>query len=120
MSKKTLILGTSTNPDRYSFKAAQKLVSFGHEIYCFGKQKGFINETEIKNTLPTSKDFDTVTLYLNPSHQKAFYDSIIELRPNRVIFNPGTENLEFQKLLSANSIYFEESCTLVLLSLGEY
>jgi uncharacterized protein len=120
MSKKTLILGASTNPERYSHKAALKLSSYGHEIYCFGKQKGLIENFEIKNELPHSEKFDTVTLYLNPIHQKPFYDFIVKLKPNRVIFNPGTENSELQNLLKENNIYYEESCTLVLLSLSDY
>jgi len=120
MLKKTLILGASANPERYSHQAAIKLGNYGHEIYCFGKQKGFIKKFEINKELPNSKDFDTVTLYLNPSHQKPFYNFIIDLKPKRVIFNPGTENREFEDLLAKNNIFFEEACTLVLLSIGKY
>ena len=120
MSKKTLILGASSNPSRYSYQAALKLTNLGHEIYCFGKQLGYIENIEIKNELPLQKDFDTVTLYLNPTHQQQFYNYIIELKPKRVLFNPGTENVELQELLRQNKINFEESCTLVLLSIGNY
>ncbi len=120
MSKKTLILGASSNPARYSYKAATQLTKLGHEIYCYGKQHGFIEDLEIKNELPIQKDFDTVTLYLNPTHQQQFYNYIIELKPKRVLFNPGTENVELQELLRQNKINFEESCTLVLLSIGNY
>ena len=62
------------------------------------------------------KNIDTVTLYLNPKRQEEYYDYIISLQPRRVIFNPGTENMEFIKLLKNNQIESEIACTLVLLS----
>ncbi|HSQ45660.1 MAG TPA: CoA-binding protein, partial [Lutibacter sp.] len=66
------------------------------------------------------EDIDTITLYLNENNQKSFYDYILDLKPKRVLFNPGTENEELQNLLSKNKIAFEEACTLVLLSIGKY
>ena len=66
------------------------------------------------------KNIDTVTLYLNPKRQEEYYDYIISLQPRRVIFNPGTENMEFIKLLKNNQIESEIACTLVLLSTNQY
>ncbi|GAL66544.1 hypothetical protein JCM19301_3022 [Jejuia pallidilutea] len=66
------------------------------------------------------KAIHTVTLYLNPNRQKAYYNYIVSLQPKRVIFNPGTENPEFYNILKENNIAFEAACTLVLLSTNQY
>lgn len=118
--KKTLIIGASNNPDRYSYKAADRLLAYGHEIELLGLKPvevfGRIVDTEKKSY----ENLDTVTLYVGPQNQPSYYDYIVGLKPNRVIFNPGTENPEFQDLLRKNNIYFEEACTLVLLGTGQY
>jgi hypothetical protein len=57
---------------------------------------------------------------LAPSRQKEYYDYIIELKPKRVIFNPGTENIELAQLLAQANIDWENACTLVLLSTNQY
>jgi hypothetical protein len=66
------------------------------------------------------ENLHTISLYLNPSRQKEYYDYLISLRPKRIIFNPGTENLELESLAHQNQIETEQACTLVLLSLGAY
>lgn len=120
MTKKTLVIGASTNPSRYSFKAIQKLTIYGHPVMALGKKVGEVSGIKITIEKVIFENIDTVTLYLNKKNQEIFYDYIIGLNPKRVIFNPGTENEEFQNLLTKNHIAFEEACTLVLLSIGEY
>ena len=120
MKKKTFVIGASLKPERYSNIAINRLVSYNHEVVAFGLREGTVASIEINTNLMPYKDVHTVTLYLNPERQKAFYDYIISLQPERVIFNPGTENLEFQNLLKQNNIFFEEACTLVLLGTNQY
>ena len=120
MNYKTLVLGASLKEERYSNKAVRSLVAHGIETLAFGLRKGEVADVEIDTELKEYKNIHTVTLYLNPTRQKEYYDYIISLKPKRVIFNPGTENLELQKLLSENNISYEEACTLVLLSIGNY
>ncbi|MCB0448110.1 MAG: CoA-binding protein [Gelidibacter sp.] len=120
MKKKTLVFGASTNPQRYSYFAIERLKHFGHEVVAFGLKEGNVAGVTIDTELQQYKDLDTVTLYLNPQRQEEYYDYIISLQPKRVIFNPGTENLEFYKLLKENHIDFEVACTLVLLSTNQY
>lgn len=118
--KKTLILGASTNPDRYSFMAANRLIRHGHPIVLLGLKEGQIAGHQILTGKPEVKDIDTVTLYIGPQHQPEWYNYILSLHPKRVIFNPGTENREFEQLLEQNGIMAEEACTLVLLSISRY
>lgn len=120
MSKKTLVLGASLKPERYSNIAINRLLNYNHEVKAFGLRAGKINNVTIDTELIPYDGIDTVTLYLNPLRQKEYYNYIIDLQPKRVIFNPGTENPEFYQLLQQNNIAFEEACTLVLLGTGQY
>jgi predicted CoA-binding protein len=120
MSKKTLVMGASSNPERYSYLAVNRLVGKGHEVVAIGKQGDEVAGVPIDREPKEYDGVDTVTLYLNPRNQKEYYDFISELKPNRVIFNPGAENLEFEKLLQSKGIKTQEACTLVLLSTGQY
>lgn len=118
--KKTLIIGASPNSDRYAFKATEMLTEYNHPIYAFGLKPGKINNVEIQTIWPNTNDFDTVTLYVSPQNQTDYMDKIVALKPKRVIFNPGTENNEFEKLLRKNNIEPLEACTLVLLRTNQF
>lgn len=120
MSKKTLVIGASTDPTRYSFLAANRLLNHGHEIELIGRNHGQIGGKEIQANKPELKNVDTVTIYISPKHQPEYYDYVVGLKPKRVIFNPGTENPEFDKLLIENKIETLEACTLVMLSTKQY
>lgn len=120
MNKKTLVLGASLKPNRYSNYAVQRLVANEVEVVAFGMRRGEIAGVEVDTELLPYNGIDTVTLYLNPKRQQAYYDYIVSLNPKRVIFNPGTENPEFYNILKENNIEFEAACTLVLLSTNQY
>ncbi len=120
MEKKTLVMGASENPQRYSNLAMHKLLQHKHPVLAMGKQKGSVNGILINNEKEMYSDIDTVTLYLNPAHQKQFYDYILSLNPKRIIFNPGTENPELASLARNNGIETMEACTLVMLGTGQY
>jgi len=118
--KKTVVLGASDSPMRYSFLAVRRLKSYDHPIVAIGKKKGFIDDIQIITEHPLMDDVDTVTLYLNPMHQKQYYDYILSLHPKRIIFNPGAENAELAALAKQNGIQPTNACTLVMLSTGQY
>jgi len=120
MSKKTLVLGASDNSSRYSYLAIQRLRNKGHEVVGIGKHTGTVEDVTIETTKQPVEEIDTVTLYLNPIHQKEYYDYILSLKPKRIIFNPGAENEELKELALQNNIQPMEACTLVLLSTGQY
>ena len=119
-NKKTLVLGATTKPDRYAFKAITMLVVKGHSVIAFGSNMGEVAGIAIRTKNIPLKNIDTVTLYLNPVRQREYYNYIIETKPKRVIFNPGTENPEFYQLLQGNGIKVEVACTLVLLATNQY
>ena len=118
--KKTLVIGASENPQRYSYLAIESLKKHDHEIVALGLKKGIVNGTPIITGNPDLQDIDTVTLYIGPKIQPEYYHYVLSLKPKRVIFNPGTENPEFEELLKQNKIEPVEACTLVMLSVGNY
>jgi predicted CoA-binding protein len=118
--KPTLILGATPNPARYAHIAAERLVARGHEIIPVGIKQGRVQGKEILNGKPDVPEVDTVTLYVGPRHQPAYYDWLLRVAPRRIIFNPGTENAELMKLARENDIEVVTGCTLVMLAGGSY
>ena len=119
-NKKTLVLGASTKPDRYAFKAVTMLVEKGHSVIAIGQNGGEVAGINIRTKNIPLANINTVTLYLNPTRQREYYNYILEAKPKRVVFNPGTENPEFYQLLELNKIKVEVACTLVLLATNQY
>ena len=119
-NKKTLVLGATTKPDRYAFRAINMLVEKGHTVLAIGQNTGEVAGVKIYTKAIPVKNIDTVTLYLNPARQRDYYNYIIEAQPKRVVFNPGTENPELYQLLELNNIKSEVACTLVLLATNQY
>ena len=121
MSKKTLVIGASPNPDRFSNKAIHNLVTHKHETYAIGNREGIVAGVKIHKNHKNFEHIHTVSLYLNPHNQEKYIDYIISLKPKRrIIFNPGTENPGFEKLALHNKIEVLNDCTLVLLHNNKY
>ena len=120
IKNKTLVIGASDNPARYSNMAIRRLRQHGHDVLAIGRKNSRVGDVQIIKETPLSDDIDTITLYLNPTHQTEYYDYFLSLNPRRIIFNPGTENDELERLASEKGIQCDEACTLVLLSTGQY
>lgn len=118
--EKALVFGASLKPERYSNIAIKRLVQKNIETVAFGLKKGEVSGVQINDNLKGFQNIHTVTMYVNPKRQKDYYNDIVNLRPKRVIFNPGTENLEFYNILKQNDIEVEVACTLVLLATDQY
>jgi uncharacterized protein len=120
--KKTVIIGATPNTSRYAYIAASMLQDYGHPFVAVGIKSGEVLGQPILDLRqrPEIKDVDTITLYIGAAHQPEWYDYLISLKPRRIIFNPGTENPEFERMLQAQDIEAEEACTLVLLRTGQY
>ena len=119
-NKKTLVIGASTNPARYSYLAVHSLKKYGHEVLALAKRVGHLAGVSIQTEYPKDKNIHSVTLYVGSKNQKEYYDYLLDLKPERVIFNPGTENDEFAEMLESKGIPVVEACTLVMLSTGQY
>ena len=117
---KTLILGATNNPQRYAYLAANRLVEAGHEIVNIGIKKGDLAGVPILSATEPLPDIHTITLYLGPKSQAQYYEYIMQTKPKRLIFNPGTENHELFAMAKAHGIEPIEACTLVLLSTGQF
>ncbi|PHQ55928.1 MAG: CoA-binding protein [Lutibacter sp.] len=113
-------IGASTNPGRYSYLAINRLVTNGYKVCAIGTKDGTVEGIKITVKKIMFENIDTVTVYVAAKNQADYYTYIIDLKPRRVLFNPGTENPLFEQLLTKNNIEFERACTLVLLSLGVY
>jgi predicted CoA-binding protein len=120
-SKKTVVLGASLKEHRASNQAVHKLKRNGFEAVPIGIRAGSIAGIDIIHGTPEVEDVHTLTLYLNPQRQEPFYDYILnDLKPKRIIFNPGSENFELMRLAKDKGIETEMACTLVMLSIGVY
>lgn len=120
MEKKTVVLGASENPSRYSFKAVQMLTQNHHPVIAVGLKEGKINNVDIHKDFPHVEEVDTITLYVGARNQPVYYNYILDLKPKRVIFNPGAENAELEVMLKEKGIEIVHGCTLVMLSIGSF
>jgi uncharacterized protein len=118
--KKTLVIGASDNPERYSYLAINRLRTKGHPVVAIGRKAVTVADVIIDTAKHPYKEIDTVTMYVGAQHQKEYYDYLLSLHPKRIIFNPGAENRELAELAKTNGIQTLEACTLVLLSTGQF
>lgn len=118
--RKTLVIGASEQPERYSYKAIVSLLKHNHPVVAMANKPGKVDDVTFLTNKEKLEDIDTVTLYINNLVQKDYADYILSLHPKRVIFNPGTENPAFYETLKKAGIEATEACTLVLLSTDQY
>ena len=118
--KLTLVLGASPKPERYSFLAVKKLMEFKIPVIAVGLREGEIFGVHIQKLFPEVSDIHTISLYVGPKNQPVYYDYILKINPKRVIFNPGTENSEFEEALTKQGIQVVRGCTLIMLDKDTY
>ncbi|TDK41958.1 CoA-binding protein [Algoriphagus formosus] len=124
MSEKkiTLIVGATTNPSRYAYSAAQLFFEKGIEFIPIGIKSGQVFGKEILDLRkkPSLDEIHTITLYIGPQNQGEWIDYLISLKPQRIIFNPGTENMDFAQKAKNEGIEVLFACNLVMLSTGQF
>lgn len=116
--KKTVVIGASPKSERFSNKAVRLLREFGVPVVAVGYRVGKIADIGIEIGRPRIHHVHTIALYIGPARQEILYDYILELKPERIIFNPGTENPELMDLAEENGIEVVENCLLVMLRSG--
>ncbi len=116
MDKLTVVWGASLKAERFSNKAVRMLHASGYPVVAVGLKRGQIGDVPVQTfeeKLPGN--VHTVTLYVSPKRQPEYFQKILSQNPKRVIFNPGTENPEFEEILRKNGIEVVKNCTLVML-----
>ncbi len=119
-SRKTLVVGASEKSHRYSNKAIRKLLRYNHEVVPLAPRPGQVAGVPFVTGYPEIEDIHTITLYIGPSRQAVFYDYLLALKPNRIIFNPGTENDIFLQKAKAQGVETIQDCTLIMLESGVF
>ena len=117
---KTLVLGGSLNSFRYSYKAITSLRERGFPVVSIGRKEGLVSDVHIVSALATYEDIHTVSIYLSEENQKKYEEYILSLKPKRIIFNPGAENMKLYQMAESMGVEVMNACTLVLLSLNQY
>ncbi|HUS86236.1 MAG TPA: CoA-binding protein [Bacteroidales bacterium] len=121
MEKKTLVLGASDNPSRFAYKAIRSLQRRDIPIVAIGRKDIDLNGIKIRKGKPADvKGIHTVSLYMNSSLQREYYDYILSLNPSRIIFNPGTRNPELAEIAIGRGIEAVDDCMLVMLNTGRF
>ena len=118
--KRTVVIGASPNPERYSYLVTKMLQKAGHPVIALGLRDGIIGKVQIQKNRPEVNEVHTITIYLSEKNQIDWEEYILSLKPRRILFNPGAHNLDFAKRAEAAGIETENACTLVLLSTGGF
>jgi len=118
--KTTLVIGASINKERYSNKCIKLLKEHKIRTYAIGNKEGLAYTVKFETGFPHLTNIHTIAIYLSAKNQLSYYDYIISLKPQRILFPPGTENPEFETKARANGIITEQACPLVMLNIGTY
>lgn len=118
--KKTLVLGASSNPMRFSHKMIKTLLRHDYEVVALGLREGEIAGVKILTGKPKIEKVHTISMYIGPKRQPEYYDYLLSLKPQRIIFNPGTINKEFMKIAERKGIDIVTDCALIMVSSGHY
>jgi predicted CoA-binding protein len=117
----TAILGASDDPERYAYKAMERLTEKGFPVILVNPKLGAFRDLPVAASLSVVREkVDTVTVYLSPKRSTPLIPEITALKPARVILNPGAENAALEQALDEAGIPWLHACTLVLLATGRY
>ncbi|MDH5471635.1 MAG: CoA-binding protein [Gammaproteobacteria bacterium] len=117
----TVVLGASNKSHRYANKAIRMLLEYGHHVIPVHPRLENIEGLVVKHKLENiTEQVDTLAMYIGPERSKDLIDSIIKLKPVRVILNPGTESDDLELALFHHNIPFVKDCTLLMLEHGRF
>lgn len=115
------VLGASSNPERYSYKAVKMLSEGDYGVFPVHPSERPIDGIRCYPSLGAIEErLDTVTVYLSERNSTPLIEEIVESAPRRVILNPGAENDELKSRCESAGIQVQEACTLVLVSTGQF
>ena len=120
-NKTVVVLGASPKPERYSNQAVVMLKDYGYEVIPVNPSGVSIHGLSTLKSLDDIKvPVGTLTMYVGAKISTGQQDAILKLNPERVIFNPGTENSELENTLENSGIKIIHACTLVLLRTEQF
>ena len=115
------VLGASPKPARYANQCIRLLQRYDYRITPIHPKFDEIEALPVSHSLAEVTDpVDTLTLYVGPRLLEPQTEAIVDLRPGRVIFNPGTESRAVQARLDEAGIEWLEACTLVMLKTDQF
>jgi hypothetical protein len=121
VGQKVAILGASANPERYAYRAFKMLKEYGHSPLPVNPKISDVEGVSVFANLHDIKEpIDTLTMYVGPDISSSLRKEILQLKPKRVIFNPGSENSALEKELERAGIEVIEACTLVMLRTNQF
>lgn len=119
--ERVVVIGASDKPQRYSYKAIESLLVYGHQPVPVNPALKEIKGIKVINDIAGIKgEVDTVTLYVGPERLETMAEAIVSLKPKRIIANPGAESDKMKKLAKEAGIEYLEACTLVMLATGQF
>lgn len=115
------VLGASPKPARYANQAIRLLLEKGYHVTPIHPKFEEIEGLKVANELDqVHQPIHTLTLYVGPERLASQIDDLIAMKPQRVVFNPGTESADFQQALDQAGIEWFEACTLVMLRTHQF
>ena len=115
------VLGASPKPERHSNQAVRALVKNGHRVIpVHPLLKQIAGVPAVPALSRIDEAVNTLTLYVGPERGIKLLKEMIDLKPDRVIMNPGTESEEIEEQLTAQGINVLRACTLVMLRTGQF
>ena len=121
MGKNIVVLGASSRPDKYSYRAVEMLSEKGYNVipvHPSGISVAGHNTLKALNEI--NEKIHTISVYVNSKITDGLKDDILKLKPSRIIFNPGAENSDLAVICNDNNIETENACTLVLLQTNSF
>ena len=121
MAYNVAVLGASSNPERYSYKAVMLLKEYNYPVFPVHPSQKPIEGIKCYASLSSiGEKIDTITVYLGEKNSTPLIDEIISINPRRIILNPGAESKELKDKCEAAGIEVMEACTLVLLRTDQF
>lgn len=114
-----VVFGASSNPLRHSNKAVKSLLRHNHKVIPIGFREGIIAGVPIQTGQPELKNIGAILLYVGPQRQPEYYSYLLKLKPEKIVFNPGTENPELQRLAEETGVDVIFGCALVMINAGQ-
>lgn len=120
-NQQVIILGASHKPDRYAYQALTLLREHNYAVVpVHPTRKSIAGMAVIAALEQAPHGAYSLTIYVNPARGLAAAETIVNIKPKRVIFNPGTESPELQQILTDAGIDWVADCTLEMLRQGRF